>query len=134
MKLGLGILLVMAALGWSACLEKASSPPTAQGNITGDNADDTGAEREDFALHNPPPCEACHADDRPAEPHNQDADCFGCHAYPDFTAPQATFNHNPLPSACNSCHEEDRPAEPHVQGGDCASCHLFPSFQQVITQ
>lgn len=105
----------------AACLQKAkeqSEPPASE---------ESGNQLRTFG-HFAPPCAACHNEDRPAEPHEASADCQGCHKYSDWSAPAASFNHNPAPSQCNACHNDDRPPEPHVASGDCVSCHSFPSF------
>ncbi|MFW7378724.1 MAG: hypothetical protein ACOH5I_07955 [Oligoflexus sp.] len=112
----------------SSCLQKAKLPEGGEAAAANVQAEPSVGFNQD---HNPPPCAPCHTADRPAAPHNQDADCAGCHAYDVFAAPATSYNHNPLPSSCIACHTDLRPPSPHPESGDCASCHEFPFWENI---
>jgi hypothetical protein len=53
-------------------------------------------------------------------------ECAACHATEAFE--EASFTHEPRPTACVGCHLPDDPHAGQFEDRDCASCHAVDAF------
>ncbi len=139
----LTLFCLLGLLGTAGCnpLKTKNTRNTNESSTDSSNADpadlppQTGMTTDQLAIMHSgfKSCNGCHTKDRPILPHDQKADCVGCHSFPAFKGTLNAASHDPLPTSCVSCHEKDRPVAPHDAKQDCVGCHSFPKFNLAVS-
>jgi hypothetical protein len=131
----LGLWILFLAVAETACVKRNKDERNKVTEASSNSEVESGMTPDQLAaMHSGlKSCNSCHTKDRPAPPHDQQADCVGCHSFPSFKGSLSASLHDPKPASCNSCHEKDRPAAPHVAQQDCVGCHSFPKFNTVVS-